>query len=303
MNIINAFEKNSKMKKNNKNTLSERNKIRENKISNKFSRVNQKKKFKRNIRDNSIKILTKSPSVQINGNNKGKNYVNKLTITENKKDNRIPYTESKKILSLKDEEIKMEQDNNLQSIKKNLFKKNFELNDNKIDKKIKSSRFHIGLNKKIISDTSNGGINLHINYNNNNPMMNKLIPNLKMMKGINNRKSKSIISEESLEEIYSINRKFAKRGNSPHQKQKIIIKKKIILDEDLINKEKVLSSKKHNANNKSMGYSFLNLNNIEKNLVNKNYNSLIVSNLNYNQEQKDIDNNKYSKYLYSNSRN
>ena len=303
MNIINAFEKNSKMKKNNKNTLLERNKIKENKISNKFSKVKQKKKYKRNIRDNSVKILTKSPSLQFNGNNKGKNYINKIKNTENKKDNKIPYTESKKILTLKDEEIKMEQNNNLESIKKNLFKKNFELNDNKIDKKIKSSRFHIGLRKKIISDTSNGGINLHINNNNNNPMMNKLIPNLKMMKGINNRKSKSMISEESVEEIYSKNRKFAKRANSPHHEQKIIIKKKIILDEDLINKEKVLSSKKHNANNKSIGYSFLNLNNIEKNFVNKNYNSLIVSTLNYNQEQKDIDNNKYSKYLYSNSRN
>ena len=303
MSIINAFVKNSKMKKNNKNSLPERNKIKENKISNKFSRVNQKKKFKRTITDNSIKILTKSPSFKFNGNNKGKNYINKIKNTENKKDNKIPYTESKKILSLKEEEIKMEQNNNLQSIKKNLFNKNFELNDNKIDKKIKKSRFHIGLSKKNISARNNGGINLHINNNNNNPMMNKLIPNLKMMNGINNRKSKSMISEESLEEIYSINRKFAKRGNSPHHEPKIIIKKKIILDEDLINKEKILSSIKHNANNKTIGYSFLNLNNIEKNFDNKNYNSLIVSTLNYNQDQKDIDNNKYSKYLYSNSKN
>lgn len=303
MNIINAFEKNSKMKENNRNALLEKNVIRDNQISNKFSRMNKKKKIKQNIKNNSIEILTKSPSLQFNGNNKRKNYISKINIAENKSDNKNLNTESKKILSLKEDEINIEQNNNLQSITKNLFNQNFELNDNKIDKKIKSTRFHIGLSKKIISDKSNGGINLQINSKNNNPMMNKLIPNSKMMNRFNNRKSKSMISEESLEEIYSINRKFAKRGNSPHHEQNIIIKKKIILDEDLINKEKMLSAKKPISNNKNIGYSILNLKNIEKNIGNKDYNSLIISSLNYNQEQKDIDNNKYIKYLYSNSRN
>ena len=303
MNIINAFDKNNKMKENNKKILLEKNEIKDNKISNKFSRMGKKKKFKQNIKDNSIEILTKSPSLQFNGNNKRKNYISKINITENKNDNKMPYTESKKILSLREEEINIEQNNNLQSIAKNLFNKNFELNDNKTDKKIKNSRFHIGLSKKIISDRSNGGINLQINNNNNNPMMNKLIPNSKMMNKFNNRKSKSMISEENLEEIYKINKKFAKRGNSPYHEQNIIIKKKIILDEDLINKEKMLSAKKPILNNKSIGNSILNINNIEKNIGNKDYNSLIFSSLNYTQEQKDIDNNKYIKYLYSNSRN
>ena len=301
MSIINVFEKNNKMKENNKNILLENNEIRENKISNKFSRGNQKKKFKQNIKDNSIEILAKSPSLQFNGNNKRTNFISKISITENKNDKKMPYTKSQKILSSKDEGINIEQNNNLQSITKNLFSKNFELNDNKIDKKIKSTRFHIGLSKKIISERSNGGINLQIN--NNNQMNNKLIQNSKMMNRFDNRKSKSMISEENLEEIYNINRKFAKRGNSPHHEQNIIIKKKIILDEDLINKEKILSAKKPISNNKSIGYSILNLNNIEKNIGNKDYNSLIVSTLNYNQEQRDIYNNKYSKYLFSNSRN
>jgi hypothetical protein len=298
MSLINAFGKNIKMKENNNKILLEKNKIKENKISNKFSRVNKKKKIKQNIKDNSIEILAKSPSFQFNGNNNRKNYINKFNINENKKDNKIPYTESQKKISLKDEETNIEQSNNLQSITKNLFNKNFELNDNRIDKKIKSTRFHIGLNKKNISDTSNGGINLQINNNNNNPMMNS-----NMMNRINNRKSKSMISEENLEEIYNLKRKFVKRGNSPRHEQNIIIKKKIILEEDLINKEKILSAKKPTENNKNIGYSFLNLNNIGKNIVNKDYNSLIASSLNYNQEPKNIDNNKYVKCLYLNSRN
>ena len=227
MNIISAFDKNSKMKENRKNILMERNENKESKISNKFSRGNQKKKLKHNIKDNSIEILNKSPSLQFNGNNRRKNYISIINITENKDAHQISYAESNKMPSPQDEEINAEQNNNLQSITKNLFNKNFEINDNKIDKKIKSSRFHIGLSKKYIPDKSNGGLNLQIN--NNNHMMNKLIPNSKMMNRYNNRKSKSMISEESLEEIYNINRKFAKRGNSPHHEQNIIIDRKSVV--------------------------------------------------------------------------
>lgn len=43
MNIINAFDKNNKMKENNKKILLEKNEIKDNKISNKFSRVGKKK--------------------------------------------------------------------------------------------------------------------------------------------------------------------------------------------------------------------------------------------------------------------
>jgi hypothetical protein len=75
-----------------------------------------------------------------------------------------------------------------------------------------------------------------------------------------------MISEESLEYSNNINKKveLGKKVTSPHAAQNIIIKKKIYLDEELIDKEKILSQKKSFVEN-----SVLNLNNQIKN--NNNY--------------------------------
>ena len=289
MNLIEIFDKKNK---NIKNVTENNLKKKENKITDKFSRKNRKKKLK--IINNNYDVdHSKSPSLLFKAKNGIKNSSNQVNFTDNKFDKKILKINPKNNADSKEEEeMNIQKNNHLKSITKNLFTKNFELNDNKIDKKIKSSRFHIGLNKKIMSDKDSGIINSPVNNNNN-----KNVSNSKIINSTNNRKSKSMISEESLDYINNINKKveLGKKVNSPHAAQKIIIKKKIYLDEELIDKEKMLSQKKSFVEN-----SVLNLNNQSKNDYHKNYNNFL--NINSGQIKDKIDSDKkYQKYLYSNS--
>lgn len=296
MNLIEIFDKNNKNIK----IFTENNlKKKEYKITDKFSRKNRKKKLKI-IDSNFDAAHSKSPSLLYKAKNDKKNISNKVNLTDNKIDKKILKIKPKNNITSKEEEANIQKNNNLKSITKNLFTKNFELNDNKIDKKIKSSRFHIGLNKKIMSDKNGGAINLPINSNNNNNNnINKIVSNSRIINSSNNRKSKSMISEESLDYNNNINRKveLEKKVTSPHAAQNIIIKKKIYLDEELIDKEKMLSQKKSFVEN-----SVLNLNNQSKNDSRKNYRSFLNLNINSGQiKDKNDSDKKYEKYLYSNT--
>jgi len=286
MNLIEIFEKNNKNIQN----FTENNlKKKEYKITEKFSPKNKKKKLKINP-DNLVVAHSKSPSFL----NKDKNIGSKVNLTDNKTDKKIFKIKPKYNITSKEEEVNSQKSNNLKSITKNLFTKNFELNDNKIDKKIKNSRFHIGLNKKIISDKDSGVINLPVNNNNNNISNSKIINSSN-----NNRKSKSQISEESLDFNNSINKKLEleKKVNSPHAAQNIIIKKKIYLDEELIDKAKISFQKKSFVEN-----SLLNLNNQNKIDTRKNYSSFLNLPIKRGQiKDKNDSDKKNEKYLYSNS--
>ena len=296
MNLIEIFDKKNKNIKN----IAENNLHKKDyKITDKFSRKNRKKKLKIND-GNLIDAHSKSPSFIYKPKNDKKNINNKVNLTDNKIDKKILKIKPKNNITSKDEEVNIQKSNHLKSITKNLFTKNFELNDNKIDKKIKSSRFHIGLSKKIMTDKDSGVISLPLNNNNNiNTNINKIVSNSKIINSSNNRKSKSMISEESLDCSININKRseLGKKINSPHGAQNIIIKKKIYLDEELIDKEKMLSQKKSFVEN-----SALNLANQIKIDSRKNYSSFLNLNVNngQNKDKNDSDQ-KYGKYLYSNS--
>ena len=293
MNLIDIFDKNNK---NIKNVIENNLQKKEYKITDKFSRKNRKKKLK--INNGNLDVdHSKSPSLLYMAKNDKKNIINKVNLTDNKIGKKILKIKPKNNITLKEEEVNIQKNNNLKSITKNLFTKNFELNDTKIDKKIKSSRFHIGLNKKIMSNKDSGVINLPVNKNNNNS--NKVVTNSKIINSSINRKSKSMISEESLDHNNNINKKveFGKKVTSPHAAQNIIIKKKIYLDEELIDKEKILSQKKSFVEN-----SVLNLNNQIKNDSSKYYRSFLNLNINIGQiKDKNNSDKKNEKYLYSNS--
>ena len=288
MNLIEIFDK---YNKNIKNFTENNLKKKEYKITDKFSRKNKKKRLKINA-DNLIVAHYKSPSLLNRAINDKKNIGIKANLTDNKTDKKLLKIKPKYNITSKEEEVNSQNSNNLKSITKNLFTKNFELNDNKIDKKIKSSRFHIGLNKKIISDKD---INLPVNNNNYNKISNSKIVN----SSNNNRKSKSQISEESLDFNNNINKKLEleKKVSSPHDAQNIIIKKKIYLDEELIDKAKISFQKKSFVEN-----SLLNLNNQNKIDTRKNYSSFLNLPIKRGQiKDKNDSDKKNEKYLYSNS--
>ena len=122
MNLIEIFDKNNK---NIKNVTENNLQKKEYKITDKFSRKNRKKKLK--INNGNFDVAhSKSPSLLYKDKNDKKNIINKVNLTDNKIGKKILKIKPKNNITLKEEEVNNQKNNNLKSITKNLFTQNFE---------------------------------------------------------------------------------------------------------------------------------------------------------------------------------
>ena len=279
----------------------------ENKETSKYSIKNRQKIMAKN--NNYIGSHYKSPSNPLKENNRKKNIYHKI----NENNNKIACTDTKIIINSKDgrKDLIKDINNNINLIKKNLFKNyqqsiscdNKDNKKNKEDIKKKNPLILIGLNKKIISERSNKINKTQGNVNNNNQIFKNINSKLKI--NINS----NIMGDGNsfLNENYSIKKQKEKRRNSPLGEHKII-KKKLILEDDLKENEKMKFSKKIEINNNKHSNSLIyqNYNNKEKNDndINKNYFKFKSINIkDYQKNNKNTNNNKNINDNINNSNN
>ena len=289
--LANIKNKSSTLELNNKaNNIKRRYNIFGGKIISRFSVKNRKKMFSNNYYDIDIKDISTSQS--LNGfNNKRKNIFN-----YNKKIKKeILITEPK-------EDKNLFKNNNLKSIVKNIFNKNFpEVEDNK-DKDETKERYsflNLGLNKKIFSNSNNKVINSQVN--NNHAILNDMNYNSRIKYKNNSRKSKSMNDENShLDENNDNNKKEEKYSIFPNTTKNNISSKKVNYEDDIVeNEKKILVKRIENYNNrKTCLYSNKKIFNKEKINFNKNYDNL-YSNNNYNNNKEKNDSDRNYSFLYS----